>query len=149
MAAGGYTRVTYAQVNPEKRVSERAEDDRRILVVIEAERIKEIKETGTHVAFVNGAAKNGKTNSVQLMSAMALKALKGGANVIVLKAEGAHRKVEAFGWGIGASVTRASEDGLATGGTGISGGSAGPEDRPWLQGNAFVDPVVQDMLNKL
>jgi hypothetical protein len=149
MADGGWTRVTYAMVNPEARVSARAENDRRILIVIDPARIKEIAAGGTHVAFVNGAAKNGKTNSVQLMAAMALKALKSGANVVVFKAEGAHRKVEAFGWGIGFSHVKASENNMSTGGTGISGGSAGPEDRPWLQGNAFVNADVQAMLDAL
>lgn len=149
MAKGGSTRVTYAEVNKAKRVSKRDKNDRRILVVIDPVRIKEIKENGTHVAYVNGAAKNGTTNSVQLVGAMALKAIHNGANVIVFKAEGAHRKVEAFGWGIGFAYAKATDSSLATGGTGISGGSAGPEDRPWLQGNAFVSKTVQEMLDKL
>jgi len=70
-------------------------------------------------------------------------------NVITFQAEGAQRKVEAFGWGIGASYVKAGETSMGTGGTGISGGTVGPEDRPWLQGNAFVDADVQKMLDSL
>jgi len=149
MAKWGETRITYAEVNPEKCVNGREKNDRRILLVIDPDRIKGIKNTGTHVAFINGTAKNGKTNSVQLVGAMALKAMQNGANVLVFKAEGAHRKIEAFGWGIGFSYAKASDTSIATGGTGISGGSAGPEDRPWLQGNAFVNAEIQKMLNEL
>ncbi len=149
MARWGKTRVTYAAVNPEKAVSTRHKDDTKIMLIFRPEVIQVVKKTGTHVAFVNGSATNGKTNSIQLMAKMALKALKNGANVIAFQAEGAHRKVEASGWGIGLSYVSASKDNMGSGGTGISGGSAGPEDRPWLQANAFVDTGIQDMLNNL
>jgi hypothetical protein len=142
-------RVTTSETNPNVRNSTREADDRKILIVIDAKRIAKIVETGIHKGFVNAKADNGDTNSIQVMAKMALSAMKKGANVLYLKAEGAHRKVEAFGWGIGFSQVKASEDNMSTGGTGISGGSSGPEDRPWLQGHMFVDPTVQDMLNKL
>jgi len=149
MAKGGHTRLTYAEVNSTKAKSTRDKDDIEIMIVFKSEAIEAIKKTGTHIAFVNGSATNGKTNSVQLMAKMALKALKNGANVIAFQAEGAHRKVESFGWGLGFSYVTAGEDHMGTGGTGISGGSAGPEDWPWLQANAFVDAGIQDMINSL
>lgn len=95
------------------------------------------------IAYANGDAKNGKTNSIQVMAAIALKAIRNGANIIYFSREGFHRKIEAFGWGIGASGTVANENSMSTPGLGISGGNAGPEDRPWLQGAAFVDPNLK------
>jgi hypothetical protein len=62
-----------------------------------------------------------------------------GANVIHITAEGVDRELKAFGWGVGLSYTRASisdseqSGGVAAGGTGISGGSAGYVDMPWFQ----------------
>ncbi len=101
-----------------------------------------VKPDAKFIAYANGNAKNGKTDSVQVMAAIALKALRDGANVVAFTAEGAHRKVQAFGWGIGVSGTTASENSMVTPGLGISGGNSGPEDWPWLQGAAFVDPKL-------
>ena len=58
----------------------------------------------------------------------------------LLLSEGVNIKVRSFGWGLGLSYTAASvggpdnnQSGVGTGGTGISGGSAGYDSLPWLQ----------------
>lgn len=145
MAKWGHTRVTYAMINEDKIET----THKKIMIVIDPAAIKKVAKEGTHIAFVNGSATDGKTNSIQLMAKMALKALKNGANVITFQAEGAHRKVEAFGWGIGFSYVKSGETGMGTGGTGISGGATGPEDRPWIQGNAFADVEIQKVIDNL
>jgi len=144
--ASGRVKVDYLVGNDKDEVARVKFADnlkRKIMIVIE-------KPKANFVAYANGDARNGKTGSVQVMAAVALAALRDGANVIYFSAEGAHRKVEAFGWGIGLSYVRANESSMGTGGTGISGGNSGPEDRPWLQGAAFVDPDLKlpDSLKK-
>jgi len=71
-----------------------------------------------------------------------------GANSIHVMAEGAQRELKSFTWGIGISYSQASManggkgGSLGGGGTGISGGTAGYHDMPWLQIHALV--VVED-----
>ena len=137
--AGGKVDVRYMVTNDKDEVARAKFADnlkRKIKIVI-------VKPDAEFIAFANGNAKNGKTGSVQVMAAIALEALRDGANVIYFTAEGAHRKVEAFGWGVGISGTTTSEHSMTTPGLGVSGGNSGPEDWLWLQGAAFVDPKLQ------
>jgi hypothetical protein len=138
--AGGKVDVRYMVTNDKNEVARAKFGDnlkRKIKIVIAK------PEGAKFIAFANGNAKNGKTGSVQVMAAIALDALKDGANVVYFTAEGAHRKVDASGWGIGISGTTTSEHSMTTPGMGYSAGKSGPEDMPWLQGAAFVDPKLQ------
>jgi len=106
-------------------------------------------------AVVQAEADDGETNSIQVLAEMALKALKNGNNLLVLTNQGAHRYVEASGWGIGLYTVGSNiSDGGGTagvvgGGTGWATNETGPEDRPWLHGYAGVraNPVVPDLPN--
>jgi len=84
------------------------------------------------------ATNDGKVSPAIMAEAiLAARAL--GANAIHVSAEGVERVIKAFGWGIGLSYTKATisdtetSGGVASGGTGISGGTAGYKDRPWIQ----------------
>ncbi len=106
-------------------------------------------------AIVQAEADDGDTNSIQVLAKMALKALKNGNNLLVLTNQGAHRIVEASGWGIGfytvgSQVSAGGQTaGLLGGGTGWATNETGPEDRPWLHGYAGVraNPVIPDLPN--
>ena len=90
--------------------------------------------------MIDGEADDGETNSLQVIGIAGLEAIKDGNNFMMLTAEGAHRKVEASGWGIGFYTTgglissNGQESGIMGGGTGYSSNETGPEDRPWIQG---------------
>jgi len=98
-------------------------------------------------AMADGEADDSDTNSLQVIGKIGLKALKDGNNYLVVTAEGAHRKVEASGWGIGFYTTgglisdSGKQAGIVGGGTGYSKNQTGPEDRPWIQGYVGVKGV--------
>ena len=104
--------------------------------VVGTKRIEGLRMTG----YADGEADDGDTNSFQVIGKIGLKAVRDGNNYLVITAEGAHRKVEATGWGIGFYTTggTVSNDGqtsgIVGGGTGWSTNETGPEDRPWVQG---------------
>jgi len=91
------------------------------------------------VGYITVKATGKNTVSMEVLAEAALAARELGANVIHITAEGVDRELKAFGWGVGLSYTRASISdseqggGVAAGGTGISGGSAGYVDMPWFQ----------------
>jgi len=93
----------------------------------------------TVVGYITVRATSKNTVSMEVLAEAALAARDLGANVIHVTAEGVNRELKSFGWGIGLSYTRASISdteqggGVAAGGTGISGGSAGYVDMPWFQ----------------
>ena len=100
------------------------------------------------VTMLDGEAKNGTTNTLHVIGRMGLLALKDGCTHMVIKLQGAHRKVEANGWGIGihsntAAVSQEGQVGaIGGGGFGYSRNVTGPEDRPWLHAFGVVDPDV-------
>ena len=104
--------------------------------VIGTKRIEGLRMTG----YADGEADDGDTNSFQVIGKIGLQAIKDGNNFLVITAEGAHRKVEASGWGIGFYTTGATvsgdgkNSGVVGGGTGYASNEVGPEDRPWVQG---------------
>ena len=91
--------------------------------------------------FATAEADDADTDSFQVIGKLALKAIAAGLDHLQVTAEGAHRKVEASGWGVGfytvgAQVSSGGQtSGLAGGGMGYAKNEAGPEDRPWIQGN--------------
>lgn len=95
-------------------------------------------------AMIDGEAKDADTNSFQVIGKCGLKVLKDGNNIMVVETEGAHRKVEAFGAGlgfytVGGQVSDGGQtSGILGGGTGFAWNETGPEDRPWIQGYAGV-----------
>ena len=95
--------------------------------------------------FADGEADDGDTNSFMVIGRVGLKALKAGFDHLQITSEGAHRKVEASGWGIGTytvagTVSDAGKtSGLAGGGLGYAQNETGTEDRPWIQGNVGLD----------
>jgi hypothetical protein len=103
------------------------------------------------VAIVDGEADDNDTNSLMVLGQMAQEALKDGCNVLVITAEGAHRAVEASGWGIGTAVTggavnQSGKEAVAGGGgTGYSSNGTMTEDMPWLQGYAAVDATAPEL----
>jgi hypothetical protein len=134
------------------------ENPRWLWVAIEEPVIKDGKVLGTKrfaglrvTGFIDGESDDADTNSFQVIGKAGLKALKDGNNFMVITAEGAHRKVEAQGWGIGfytsiATVSGSGKDSVAGGGgTGYAYNETGPEDRPWIQ--AYVGCKDMDFLN--
>jgi len=99
-------------------------------------KISELQVTG----FIDGEADDGETNSLQVIGECGLEALEDGNNYMVITAEGAHRKVEAFGYGFGTYAVYAGnwdsgkQGGGGGGGLGFAANETGPEDRPWIQG---------------
>ena len=89
--------------------------------------------------YITVKATNDGKVSPEVMAEAMLAARKLGADAIHVTAEGVQRVMKAFGWGIGLAYTKAtiSNDettgGVASGGTGIAGGEAGYNDRPWIQ----------------
>ena len=110
--------------------------------LVGTEKIKGLTVTG----MIDGEAGDGDTNSLQVLGKVGLKALADGDNYMVLTAEGAHRKVEASGWGVGLYLSGGdiASNGLTSsivgGGTGYSQNETGPEDRPWVQGYVGCKP---------
>ena len=133
MAAGGSVNAYVKDLNPKATAKFEDPNNKMIKIVLEAPKGLEYEGPA------NGEALNGKTNMWQVMAAVALKALRNGSNVVYFAAEGAHRGVESSGWGIGFAHTKASHDNVSVGGTGYAAGKAGPQDKPWLQGFAFVE----------
>lgn len=90
-------------------------------------------------AFADGEADDGDTNSFMVIGKVCLKALKANFNHVQVTVEGAHRSVEASGWGIGAytvggTMTDSGKTaGLIGGGTGYAQNETATEDRPWIQ----------------
>ncbi len=91
------------------------------------------------VGYITVKATSNGTVSPEIMAEAMLAARDLGANTVHVTSEGVERVLQAFGWGIGFSYTKATMNGsetasgVASGGTGISGGTAGYKDRPWLQ----------------
>ena len=92
------------------------------------------------VGYVTCATKSKVGLSVQILAKAALAAHEMGADMIHVSAEGAERKLTTNGWGIGFNHTHATINGggedsgnVASGGLGVSGGSAGYRDLPWVQ----------------
>jgi hypothetical protein len=133
LAAGGSVRIFVKDLSP--KISATFEDSNNKMIKI----VLDVPKGLTYKGPANGEAKNGSTNSIQVMAAIALKALRNGSNVVYFAAEGAHRGVETSGWGIGFAHTKASHDNVSAGGTGYAAAKAGPQDKPWLQGFAFVE----------
>ena len=130
------------------------ENPRWLWIAIEEPVIKDGKVIGTKryeglrvTGMTDGEADDGDTNSFQVIGKLGLKALKDGNNFMVITAEGAHRKVEASGWGIGFYTTGATvsgdgkNSGVVGGGTGYASNEVGPEDRPWVQGYVGCKPM--------
>jgi hypothetical protein len=106
-------------------------------------------------AAVDAEADDAETNSVQVLGNMGDRCAEEGGNILVLTNQGAHRIVEASGWGIGfytvgSQISDGGQTaGLVGGGTGYASNEAGPEDRPWLQGYCGVraTEVIPDLPN--
>jgi hypothetical protein len=103
------------------------------------------------VGYITSEADNRKTDMLEVMAAAALKALREGADVLQIVAQGAARDTETSGWGVGFNTTQAtmfhgSDQGAGTanvssGGTGYSTAWAGMRDKPWIQCNALKSPT--------
>jgi len=85
--------------------------------------------------------------SVDVMAKAGLAGRVMGGNAIHITAEGTERSLKSFAWGIGfagsvATVSDSEQTGtLNTGGFGVSGGTAGYVDFPWLQ--VFVLEITE------
>jgi hypothetical protein len=111
--------------------------------VVQDGKLIRVEKADLRVAgFVSSEADDGDTTSFQVIGKAALKVIAAGLDHLQITAEGAHRKVEASGWGIGFYTVGGTvsdggtTSGLVGGGTGYSQNETGPEDRPWIQGNA-------------
>lgn len=146
MAKGGKVMVHYQMFRDMKQVPRyyKSGQDYDKFLTITLIQPKGIRVT----ALVDAEATNGKSNTLQVLGKLGLAALKDGCNYLVLTAEGAHRKVEASGWGIGGHGTYAGVNeagklsGLGGGGLGYSSNQTGSEDRPWIQGYSGVVGVA-------
>ena len=119
-------------------VKEVAEDDRAEIMSISLSR-PNTKAKVTLVGYITVKATSNGTVSAEVMAEAMLAARKLGADTVHATSEGVERVMQAFGWGVGFSYTKATMNGsetaggVAAGGTGISGGTAGYKDRPWIQ----------------
>ena len=93
-------------------------------------------------ALVDNEADDGDTNMLNVLGKAGSMAAKDGVTTLVITAEGAHRSVEASGWGIGlymlgSDVSKGgSTAGIMGGGTGYASNETQTEDNPWFQGKA-------------
>jgi len=93
-------------------------------------------------ALVDNEADDGDTNMLNVLGKAGSMAAKDGVTTLVITAEGAHRAVEASGWGIGlymlgSDVSKGgSTAGIMGGGTGYASNETQTEDNPWFQGKA-------------
>jgi len=93
-------------------------------------------------ALVDGEADDGTTNMLGVLGVVGDKLVENGISTLVISAEGAHRAVEASGWGIGlymlgSDVSKGgSTAGIMGGGTGYASNETQTEDNPWFQGKA-------------
>jgi len=119
-----------------------AKDDRAGQIKVALIRV----EGATLKGYITARATSSGTVSPELLGEVMLAARALGADAIHVSAQGAEIVLKSFGWGIGLAVTRATissgetTGGVASGGTGISGGTAGYQDRPWIQLNAIKLP---------
>ena len=96
-------------------------------------------------AIIDGEAKDGDTNSFQVLGKMALKAIADGNNVLYIMTENQHRMVNASGWGVGLYSVGAKVDqdgmnaGVVGGGLGWATNKSATEDKPWFHGFAGVE----------
>ena len=92
-------------------------------------------------AFADGEADDRETNSFMVIGKIGLKAVRAGFDHFQITSEGAHRAVEASGFGIGTYTVGGSvsdsgkTSGLVGGGLGYAWNDTSTEDRPWVQGN--------------
>ena len=102
----------------------------------------EMPEGFKTAAFVDCEADDGDTNMYSVLGKAAGMAIKDGVNTLVITAEGAHRAVEASGWGVGLYMlgsdvsSGGSTAGVMGGGTGYASNETQTEDEPWFQGKA-------------
>lgn len=99
------------------------------------------------IAYVTSEADDRKTDMMEVVAGAALAALREGADVLQIVAQGAARDTETSGWGIGFNSTMATTLGngdgtmnVSSGGTGYSTAWAGMRDKPWIQANALKAP---------
>lgn len=144
LAKGGKVDTNFQVINDENRVK-RAYDkdftgDRWLWITIQKP-VNGFEAT----ALVDAEADHSDTNSFHVLGRMGLKALRDGNNVLVITSEGAHRMVQAKGWGIGLYVaggvtnTSGKESISPGGGTGYAQNTSGTEDMPWLHGHVGND----------
>jgi len=102
----------------------------------------EMPEGFKTAAFVDGEADDGDTNMLGVLGKASGKAIRDGVSTLVITAEGAHRSVEASGWGVGLYMlgsdvsSGGSTAGVMGGGTGYASNETQTEDNPWFQGKA-------------
>jgi hypothetical protein len=118
--------------------------------VVEDGKLISVAKADLEVAgFVSAEADDADTDSFMVIGKAALKVINAGLDHLQITAEGAHRAVEASGWGIGAYSTAAKVSdggtlsGVAGGGLGYAQNEASTEDRPWIQGNAGLGFITK------
>ena len=102
------------------------------------------------IGYITSESDDRKTDMMEVVAGAALAALREGADVLQIVAQGAARDTETSGWGIGFNTTQATmlnggsqgEGGanVSSGGTGYSSAWAGMRDKPWIQANALKSP---------
>jgi len=109
------------------------------------------------IGYATSEADDRKTSMLEVVARAALDAIRDGADVLQITAQGAARDTETSGWGIGFNTTMASNlgngqgtMGIATGGTGYSTAWAGMRDKPWIQANVLKSPtkIVGKLIEK-
>ena len=100
------------------------------------------------IGYSTAEADDRKTSMLEVVAQAALDALREGADVLQIVAQGASRDTVTSGWGIGFNTTAASDlgngdgtMGVATGGMGYSKAWAGMRDKPWIQANVLKSPT--------
>jgi len=146
-ASGGDTKPNYQQVR-EAKVLPRGNKDVRKFADGTEEEVRWLNiciETPAGfrtAALVDNEADDGDTNMIHVLGKAGDIAVEDGVSTLVITAEGAHRAVEASGWGVGlyllgSDVSKGgSTAGVMGGGTGYASNETQTEDNPWFQGKA-------------
>ncbi len=98
------------------------------------------------IGYATCEADDRKTSMLEVIARAALDALREGADVLQITAQGASRDTMTSGWGIGFNASGAKmfdgDNGSAimSGGTGYSTAWAGMRDKPWIQATALKAP---------
>jgi len=139
---GGKVKVHYQMLNDEDQIkrAEPIKGERWIRLVIG----KPVKGAKI-VAMLDGEAKDGDTNSFQVLGAILQAAYEDGSNIVYITNQDTHRQVNASSKGFGGNIAGAAVNtdgtvsGVTGGGMGFSFSKALTDDKPWFHAYAAVE----------
>jgi hypothetical protein len=92
--------------------------------------------------YAEGQAENYGTTALMVFGQLGKEAMDAGCNVLAISEVEFSNANSVHGWGIGTSGVRATESGVAAGGTGYASGEAGEYARSMIYGVGIVDSRI-------